>query len=1020
MRTLVVTLCLALVVTSCSSQSEAPPSSPSETTPTPGQTTGSPAEPRDDGLTLLIPTTDGIRLDFPDGPDRLLTVDTQGDISRLFSGIRTALSDLSGGVVFQHELTPPPWIDGAILHLPTGANAPTVLVEPPLDSGEDELFGSEWSTTTISLLDVVNTALGPAVVYGSTESLKWGMGSETVYVDVLPVSGGPSIRIAEGWSGPGNRTDITLSGASCGGELCVASMTSEYGTSWLEFTGLDGEPVDVPGNPFPCEPSDVGGFPCADRGDDGIRPEQPQLSDDGERLVYRDGRKLVVADLRTGTIERRIGVARFDSWLDRVFYDGDSTMVLVHEAFYEVVDLDGEVPTSLRSYRGARAGVASSVDIATGASLGSASDDIPCSAAGRAAAEAQEGLPAPVAATRRQIGRLAAACDFAGLAAFHDPEPASAERLAQKWIEDERRGIPVLAAYVQLLDLPWAVEPGTTDTYVWPSVVRPTLDDWETLGEWTESLPDGHPLTWAPTNGYSGMRVQIDADGTWRDDPYRKPWESESPPLTLPPEAPPPTGYLIAVPLDGFQMVSARGTVQSVTDPYWPSEIKVARDDGSGGVVFQYLVTPPTRTEGTIFHLPAGATRPRVVVTPPASGENTALLEVVDFDGVMSALYATSPAATTVGWYEGTGEAIGSNPRSLWMVPLAGGNPRLIGVWGTADDDTTMWAATYADSRFVVTIGPKSGGDWWCRYFEVVDVGTSAIEDARVDRRSHDSCRNGSTVFDDVFYSYAGVRTGLAPTLSADGSILVYERQTWLDPADTGWGDAVVVSLLSGRRTVIEADRVWAYDRHRTLLITRGGRTMLATLDYDDITASAFSRSAAEAVTGNAVLGLMSSPPSLASSAGLASGVEALPCSTEPFEYLPLPDLPANAESSRQEILLATVSCDFDGLAALARRDPGFTFSLYWAGFEEYEEGWITPTRRVSDADPLAHWVRDDVTVGFLHALNRALNTAPTRMDTARGEVWLWRYEPLELDVLIAASGDWLTAGNNTASGWTD
>lgn len=975
------------------------------------------------GYALIVPAASGIEVLFPDGSERLVDVEASGPYAGLFAGVSTVLSDGAGGIVFQHELTPPPWVDGTILHLAAGATTPEVLVEPPVDSGEDELFGREWRRIDLELVDVVELRTGPAMIYLESETSEWGMGSRTTLAKLVPLGGGTEVTIAEAWGGSGNQTETSLHGVSCSGELCVVSFGDEYGARWFEFRDVNGESMEMPTNPLPCLEPRLGGSVCAVREGDELWPDpvEPRLSRNEDLLLFLDGNELVVFDLVAGTVRRRIPVTPYDSWSDRVFYDGDATVVITHAGMYEVVDLDTGDEPKLFFYEGAKAGVAATLDFANEVSLGSVGEDVPCSAAGLSSVPTrQTGLPGAVEATRREIVRLATACDFAGLGALRYPaSPTRAEDLARSWLEDERRGVPRLAALVRLLDLPYATTRDLAE-YVWPSAARPTLAAWEALQSGLVGMVSDESLALMREWGYAGVRVMIAANGGWVDDPQRKPWDYDQL-MTLPLAGSSPSAFLLADPPRGLRVTGADSD-RVIADPYWPSEIRVARDDGSGGIVFQYLDTPPTYPDGSILHLAAGAARPRLAVRADPTVW-TVLLEVVDIEGVLSVVYVTSPAASTVGWYDMETEPVASNPRSLWTVPLAGGEPRLVGVWGRDGEDTTMWSASYADGRFLITVGPKSGENWWCRYFEILDVGTPTVEEPIIFRDSSDDCRSGSTMFDDVFYSYGGTREGVAPTLSTDGSVLVYERQVWFDWGNEDWNDAVIIDLSSGRSMEIPGERVWAYDRNRTLLITRDGRLELVTFDHDGFTIAPVLEAVRSVWAESYMIGFMTTQPALSPRASIASEVEQIPCSLSGGapDYLPLPDLPAPVEETRQTILAATVNCDYDLLARLAEQGGlgqprGFIYSLYWAGFFESEHDELSyPTITTVDEDPLYHWPRDDLEVGLLRAMNSALNGEPTRVDTPEGAVWVFQYDPLPLEMVINETGSWLAAGEHVA-----
>ncbi len=147
-----------------------------------------------------------------------------------------------------------------------------------------------------------------------------------------------------------------------------------------------------------------------------------------------------------------------------------------------------------------------------------------CSAAGMDASLAtQDGLPAPVAATRLLIAELAAACDLDGLAELAlEGEPffsfsfGGGDDPAEFWRTAESQGDPVTRRMIEVLALPYGViDDLDPPIFAWPelaTLVELTDADYDQVrgiydDEAIESFKD--------FGGYIGYRAGIQADGDW-------------------------------------------------------------------------------------------------------------------------------------------------------------------------------------------------------------------------------------------------------------------------------------------------------------------------------------------------------------------------------------------------------------------------------------------------------------------------------------------------------------------------
>jgi hypothetical protein len=160
-------------------------------------------------------------------------------------------------------------------------------------------------------------------------------------------------------------------------------------------------------------------------------------------------------------------------------------------------------------------------EVATTVPSGGSTTD--CSAAGATPPLPQQGLPAPVAALRDQIGAAAARCDIVALESLAGPDLVTSfggggpERFA----EAESSGEPLLDILVGILDTPYArqaLDDGS-EMYVWPSAFAyqtwqeiPPADLEALLGVYTQSELD----ELSGFGSYAGWRVGITANGDWQ------------------------------------------------------------------------------------------------------------------------------------------------------------------------------------------------------------------------------------------------------------------------------------------------------------------------------------------------------------------------------------------------------------------------------------------------------------------------------------------------------------------------
>ena len=445
------------------------------TPPTTGPTTSVPVTPVSRGDTVV-----GL---IGSGPEGVVVVSPDGTTSsRLtsdphYEAIDAAYPDLRGGLVVQHQITPLPWPQGAIVRLPAGADRPTVVVAPadgerivPVGTGID----ADGHATFVYRREASETATVVAVDLDD--------GSERTLVET-----GPYVE------------------AAMGGNLVAVVDQSQTDCARLELVTVGGS---SPPSPHECVPmgADVA------------------VSGDGTSLAVLSESVLEVYAVDTGeltashpleqayavsggsagwawTSEHRAGVVGGDA-------GGDAAGAVGGEAGF---DLDSWGVTSLVP-------IDRPLDLAADASLGSGSGELPCSPVDVSLPDQE--LPEAVAETRNAIAAAAAACDHAALASMADEDGTVVSIGGGKgvdpidhWVAEARLGDDPLIAMARLLTTTPATDP-ETGTWAWPAIaVDPAFDaSWEELepilgSEVVDQMRDGP--------GYLGRRIGITPDGRW-------------------------------------------------------------------------------------------------------------------------------------------------------------------------------------------------------------------------------------------------------------------------------------------------------------------------------------------------------------------------------------------------------------------------------------------------------------------------------------------------------------------------
>ncbi len=142
-----------------------------------------------------IPATEGVLLATPEDGIAIVGFDgTTGRLSsdRNYESIAWVISDGAGGIIFQHEVTPLPWAQGTILHLPAAATNPVEVVVPdpgtylrPLDVDAGLLIYrvDSGGSSEVRAIDLGTRAIRPLIP--ATEFLIGAAADEGVVVSAV-------------------------------------------------------------------------------------------------------------------------------------------------------------------------------------------------------------------------------------------------------------------------------------------------------------------------------------------------------------------------------------------------------------------------------------------------------------------------------------------------------------------------------------------------------------------------------------------------------------------------------------------------------------------------------------------------------------------------------------------------------------------------------------------------------------------------------------------------------------------
>lgn len=428
------------------------------TAPSPATSAAGSLMPAATGILLATPD-DGIVMSGFDGTSGALTSD------RYYEAIARVISDDAGGLVFQHEVTPLPWSQGSILHLPAGAAGPTVLVDPSPGT-----FIQPLDTDAGSLLYRVDSD-------GFSEVRSIDLRTKAIET-VIPVS-----------------EFLVDIGADDG------VVVSAFGDDCprLEAFSIDGTRLAIPNGE-------------AERCQVGFISDLAFSGGYIYTIEDREERSLVRRDFTTGeTTIIPIG----DAWSVAALPDGTvaagGTEIIVGsfqgDAFIETTRVPSSTSFTLAT-----------VDSFPTATLGSGTVDLPCTPLELSPLPPQ-GLPQAVEERRLLIFELAASCDLEGLAEIANADDTvfsyggEADPL-RSWIRSARNGFDVMAWIVRLFNADPAVDP--VGTYAWPAVHATGSDeDWAALSGILTSA-EFEQYSQYRDSGWLGLRIGIAEDGTWR------------------------------------------------------------------------------------------------------------------------------------------------------------------------------------------------------------------------------------------------------------------------------------------------------------------------------------------------------------------------------------------------------------------------------------------------------------------------------------------------------------------------
>lgn len=412
---------------------------------------------------------------------------------------------------------------------------------------------------------------------------------------------------------------------------------------------------------------------------------------------------------------------------------------------------------------------------------------------------------------------------------------------------------------------------------------------------------------------------------------------------------PPPEISLIQPQLGGVLLIADGDFTTGDGDVFLAGDadysVAAAFDDLTGGLVYQYSITPEQYPASSILHLAAGRSAPDVALSADP-GRKIRLLDVESIDG-----------RTNVLFLEGAEDA---EFDSIRLADLAGGAPLVIAF---ADPAAVPGSVGVAPSGIingslaadgVAIVWTYTDPETTCSYVEV-----------------REPVEGGSTTFGPM-PQFCGERDFTHAALSPDGGRLALAGETLISVVDTGsggilteWPTAEVVGLDFDGSTVVVtgSDGIG--------LLPLAGRPAFHTLPDPFTSQLVVSARGPVELDAGASLGGITELSLNCSAAGMGSTIE------------PQGGLPEPVATTRQAIVSAATSCDADALAEVSDDRVASNFGAwpdsvrYWRWREQDGYGVLA---RIVDVLALP-FVIEDSPAGRIYTWPSAFQEAPTDAD---------------------------------------
>lgn len=311
--------------------------------------------------------------------------------------------------------------------------------------------------------------------------------------------------------------------------------------------------------------------------------------------------------------------------------------------------------------------------------------------------------------------------------------------------------------------------------------------------------------------------------------------------------------------------------------------LRIAFDDLNGGLVYQYVQTPPDFGADAILHLPRGGSNPTVLITAGAE-ESIELIDVSLLDGLVTVLVAADRPSET----------------ALLALPLAGGAPTEVITVGPAGVEPP----TDNDFLYRGVAGGAVGGDLITHL--IASDGDCQFPEAR---------RSDQRFFVDPLISACDDGTTTLVDIGVDGLLLAYV----VEGDDGAFARGIDLERLAPvGQPMIRSGGLFLDVADDVALVTYSDGYMLT-----DFLGTRFEELPGEVQAVTA----LRSVPRFAADAFLGGFRTPTTCSG--FDVSPIQsqeDLPPLVSAKRSAIEQAIRACDFLGLSTLT--GPSFTVSF--------------------------------------------------------------------------------------------